>query len=102
MVKPAGTGRPKLVISARLAPLPPSRFFIDAAPSVPLGPNEKTYFSAFAMGATSSSDFDRCPPCCAATPGAAVALERFAGTNEPMYQPNWQSSTGGKSLPAKD
>ncbi|MNS58100.1 hypothetical protein D3C72_910070 [compost metagenome] len=33
MVKPGGTGSPALVISARLAPLPPSRSFIEALPS---------------------------------------------------------------------
>ena len=40
MVKPAGTGRPSLAISARLAPLPPSVFFIVASPSVPCGPKK--------------------------------------------------------------
>ena len=39
MVKPAGTAMPRRHISARLAPLPPSRFFISAAPSVRLLPN---------------------------------------------------------------
>ena len=34
MVKPEGTVMPSLHISARLAPLPPSRFFMAAAPSV--------------------------------------------------------------------
>ena len=33
IVKPGGTGRPRRVISARLAPLPPSRSFILAPPS---------------------------------------------------------------------
>src|SRR5258708_23143601 len=33
MVNPGGTGRPMLAISARLAPLPPSRFFISLLPS---------------------------------------------------------------------
>ena len=33
MVKPGGTGRPRLLISARLAPLPPSRSRIFAVPS---------------------------------------------------------------------
>ena len=40
MVKPEGTGRPSLAISARLAPLPPSAFFIVASPSVPCGPKK--------------------------------------------------------------
>src|SRR5260221_11848613 len=33
MVKPEGTGRPRFVISARLAPLPPSRYFCSFEPS---------------------------------------------------------------------
>src|SRR5215468_2834171 len=33
MVKPGGTGRPRLVISARLAPFPPSRYFCSLLPS---------------------------------------------------------------------
>ena len=39
MVKPEGTVMPSRHISARLAPLPPSRFFIVAAPSVRELPN---------------------------------------------------------------
>ena len=39
MVKPAGTGTPIRFISARLAPLPPSRFFISALPSAFPSPN---------------------------------------------------------------
>src|ERR1044071_959969 len=34
MMKPGGTGRPRLVISARLAPLPPSRSLRSLLPSV--------------------------------------------------------------------
>src|SRR5215472_12545398 len=34
MVKPGGTGRPRLVISARLAPLPPRRSLRSLFPSV--------------------------------------------------------------------
>ncbi len=33
IVNPGGTGRPRLLISARFAPLPPSRFFMEASPS---------------------------------------------------------------------
>src|ERR1035437_6455631 len=46
MAKPAGTGKPNRHISARLAPLPPSRFFMPALPSVFFrpGPNKYTYF----------------------------------------------------------
>src|SRR4030042_1404728 len=43
MVKPEGTGMPRLVISARLAPLPPSRSFIPALPSAFPSPKKKTY-----------------------------------------------------------
>src|SRR5580765_8042822 len=32
MVKPGGTGKPRLAISARLAPLPPSRSFMPERP----------------------------------------------------------------------
>ena len=38
MVKPEGTVMPRRHISAKLAPLPPSRFFMAAAPSVRLLP----------------------------------------------------------------
>ena len=34
MVNPGGTGNPSLVISARFAPLPPSRSFWSLSPSV--------------------------------------------------------------------
>src|SRR5689334_10360203 len=40
MVKPGGTGRPRFVISARLAPLPPRRYFCSLPPSS----NAYTYF----------------------------------------------------------
>ena len=33
IVKPGGTGRPRLVISARFAPLPPRRYFWSRLPS---------------------------------------------------------------------
>ena len=33
IVKPGGTGNPMFVISARLAPLPPSRYFCSRPPS---------------------------------------------------------------------
>ena len=40
IVKPGGTGMPMTLISARLAPLPPSRAFISALPSALPPPNE--------------------------------------------------------------
>src|SRR5206468_9978382 len=47
MVKPGGTGRPALVISASPDPLPPSRSFIDRLPSALPLPKKYTYFFAF-------------------------------------------------------
>ena len=38
IVQPGGTGISKSAISAKLAPFPPSRFFISALPSVMSGP----------------------------------------------------------------
>src|SRR5436190_2778368 len=47
MVKPGGTGRPMLAISARFAPLPPSRFFISFVPSALLPPKKYVRLPAF-------------------------------------------------------
>src|SRR3954447_4821067 len=47
MVKPGGTGRPRLAISARLAPLPPSRSRRPALPSALPSPKVYTHFPAF-------------------------------------------------------
>src|SRR4029450_992808 len=44
MVKPAGTGRPRLGISARPAPLPPRRLRMSARPSALPLPKPKTHF----------------------------------------------------------
>src|SRR5262249_16470505 len=44
MVKPGGTGRPMRHISARFAPLPPTRGFMPPLPSVFVLPNKYTYF----------------------------------------------------------
>src|SRR5262245_20217122 len=46
MVKPGGTGRPRLAISARLAPLPPSRSCMAAWPSAVPPPNRYTRLGA--------------------------------------------------------
>src|ERR1700739_4109027 len=46
MVKPGGTGRPALVISAKPAPLPPRTSFILPLPSALPPPNEYTYLVA--------------------------------------------------------
>src|SRR5881227_2065240 len=45
MVKPGGTGRPRLAISARPAPLPPRRLHMSARPSALPLPKPKTHFN---------------------------------------------------------
>src|SRR5215471_1919234 len=68
MVKPGGTGRPRLAISARLAPLPPSRSRISDLPSALPSPKVKTHLPALtALGAAF-----------AATLGAAALVAAFA------------------------
>src|SRR5258706_12632914 len=44
MVKPGGTGRPRLAISARPAPLPPRGLRMSARPSALPLPKPKTHF----------------------------------------------------------
>src|SRR5258706_166892 len=51
MVKPGGTGSPRLAISARLAPLPPSKSRISALPSALPSPKVNTHFPDFAAAA---------------------------------------------------
>src|SRR5271163_3771434 len=52
MVKPGGTGSPRLAISARLAPLPPNRSRRPALPSALPSPKVKTHLSDFGAAAT--------------------------------------------------
>src|ERR1700733_383500 len=47
MVKPGGTGKPRLAISARLAPLPPSRSRRPALPSALPSPKVNTHLPDF-------------------------------------------------------
>src|ERR1700694_2506516 len=49
MVKPGGTGSPRLAISARLAPLPPSRSRMSALPSALPSPNVNTHLPDFSV-----------------------------------------------------
>src|ERR1700690_1647549 len=51
MVKPGGTGRPRLAISARLAPLPPSKSRRPALPSALPSPKVNTHLPDFAASA---------------------------------------------------
>src|SRR5687768_10837197 len=46
MVNPGGTGIPRFVISARLAPFPPSTFFMSRVPSSPSAPKKYTDLGA--------------------------------------------------------
>src|ERR1700722_11831387 len=52
MVKPGGTGSPRLAISARLAPLPPNRSRRPALPSALPSPKVKTHLSDFGAAET--------------------------------------------------
>src|SRR6266481_1884580 len=64
MVKPGGTGSPRLAISARLAPLPPSKLRNSALPSALPSPNVNTHLPDFAtsvaglLAMTLPADFD--------------------------------------------
>src|ERR1700730_2480760 len=51
MVKPGGTGRPRLAISARVAPLPPSKSRNPALPSALPSPNVNTHLPALTPSA---------------------------------------------------
>src|ERR1700736_6813381 len=51
MVKPGGTGRPRLAISARLAPLPPSKSRRPALPSALPSPKVNTHLPDFTASA---------------------------------------------------
>src|ERR1700687_5135241 len=51
MVKPGGTGSPKLAISARLAPLPPAKSRRPALPPALPSPNVNTHLPDFATSA---------------------------------------------------
>src|SRR6202521_192874 len=51
MVKPGGTGSPRLAISARLAPLPPSKSRRPALPSALPSPKVNTHLPDFAASA---------------------------------------------------
>src|SRR5512139_3160406 len=51
-MKPGGTGSPRRVISARLAPLPPRSAFIDASPSS----SRYTHFSGGALRRAADGD----------------------------------------------
>src|SRR3954447_18510179 len=57
MVKPGGTGRPRLAISERLAPLPPSRSRMLALPSALPSPKVNTHLPAFGASVADFTGF---------------------------------------------
>src|SRR6478735_1292043 len=67
MVKPGGTGRPRLAISARFAPLPPKSSRIALLPSARPSPNVNTHLPAAGTAARGSAFF--------ATTGFALLTE---------------------------
>src|SRR6185437_13162928 len=69
MVKPGGTGKPRLAISARLAPLPPSRSRMLARPSALPSPKVKTHLFDFAA----ACGFDLAAACAAGRTAAFAA-----------------------------
>src|SRR4051794_8644669 len=60
MMNPGGTGRPRLVISARFAPLPPKRSFRSLLPSA----KSYTYFTVDTPASHASSLSSRGTPAC--------------------------------------
>src|SRR3954454_2457674 len=74
MVKPGGTGRPRLAISARFAPLPPSRSRMLAWPSALPSPKVNTHLPALAVSPAGFA---------AATFGASFGAALFKGLRAP-------------------
>src|SRR5688500_18576178 len=86
MVNPGGTGRGTSVLSASLAPSPPSRSFIDALPSALPLPKKYTRFTALPTGRAAVAFLP--PPLFALLEGASAetreALRRDA-TATPLF-----------------
>src|SRR6266542_3585537 len=78
IVNPGGTGRPRFVISARLAPLPPSRNFWSLLPSS----KAKTYFMGGLPKAVTVS------PTLLRASLRSVASNDDAGVTEAIHQPD--------------
>src|SRR5207247_9883757 len=73
IVKPGGTGKPRLAISARFAPLPPSSSRIALLPSARPSPKVNTHLPA--AGTVCAGDF----LAGAAARGLAIALPAASG-----------------------
>src|SRR5581483_9843265 len=78
MVKPGGTGKPRLAISARLAPLPPSRSRISERPSALPSPKVKTHLLAGTFAGALLAGAFLAGAAFAATFGAAGLVAAFA------------------------
>src|SRR5262245_49192504 len=85
MVKPAGTGTPSRVISARFAPLPPRRLRCDALPSARPAPKKYTRRLARAVLPFSLADrfaklvvssFEPCGGCAGIGRGRSILAAR--------------------------
>src|SRR5258708_34420599 len=77
MVKPGGTGRPRLAISARPAPLPPRGLSMSARPSALPLPKPKTHFDL--AGALAEGFLGGAFAGAAGLRGAAFPAGRFVG-----------------------
>src|SRR6202048_5492579 len=81
MVKPGGTGRPRLAISARLAPLPPSRSRSCALPS----PKVNTHLPDFAASVLTLL-------------ATLLAAGFFAADFRPLFDATFFGATGAAGL----
>src|SRR3954447_12239696 len=81
MVKPGGTGRPRLAISARLAPLPPSRSRMLALPSALPSPKVNTHLPDFTSCAAGFAATDLLALLLKALPAPAAGIGFRAGAD---------------------
>src|SRR6266550_4119937 len=88
MVKPGGTGSPRLAISARLAPLPPSKSRKPALPSALPSPKVNTHLPDFATSAALLS----------AALLAAALLTGFGAALAGRFLSALRAETGGAPL----
>src|SRR5262245_24634512 len=82
IVKPGGTGRPALVISASPEPLPPSRSFMCRFPSALPLPKKYTDFFGFEAAVRAAAAGD----CFRARVARFFAASRFAITSCPLFR----------------
>src|ERR1700722_422919 len=93
MVKPGGTGRPRLAISARLAPLPPSKSRNPALPSALPSPKVNTHLPDFTASTAGL------PAVTLLTGLAAAALRTGFGAGlGGLFLIAWRALAGGGAL----